>query len=513
MDGYSEGFIERNYLHVGSSRYQEQQFVKQHPDFSPISRFGIGALSAFMIADDVDVLTVSSDEEQARLLTLRTVHGQYLVKLLDKDDESIPSMIRGHGTQVKLTVRPSARLSDVAAHLHKWIVVPRCRVEFEQVGLKGSVTTIGFASVGDALRAMLLRRELIDQKDGELRRRDNLVEIRQDDATPGLWLAYAVEWNEWHSEWQFLAPDEWRQHLPQTQPMDVGGICIEGIRVTSSSPGYRWPSIAAIADATGPSAPKTNVARSAIESTREFDEFLSNVYRAYAQHVSTEVANLHTRRNASLTKAVLEASYLVRPLTADPLITESLSQLSAALDSTRGLLVEQGGERRAVSLAELREADEIVTVEGPIKRHTEYLLAALPTTSSIGHLAEALGVDALFSSEEIVLCTDLGYSTYFADSFTASWSPVRISVDRDTRTVRARWKKFSEPGRWIRRVPSAPVPNKFAFLANYERVKSDSHVYVSTAPGWDVEGLDDDHAVRLGRRVYLAPSCPCTESG
>lgn len=198
--GMTQEIIEKNFLRVGSSLYQEQQFIKRHPGFSPISRFGIGALSAFMIADDVEVITVSPKDEQARLLTLRSVHGQYLIKLLNKEDPAIPGAIREHGTQVKLTVRPSAKLDKVDAQLKKWIVVPRCTVSYEETGLKNSIQ-IGHLAVKDALREVLTQRGIIEARGGKLYRWDDPVEIRQDDEFPGLSIAYAVHWNRWHTEW------------------------------------------------------------------------------------------------------------------------------------------------------------------------------------------------------------------------------------------------------------------------------------------------------------------------
>ncbi len=60
--GMTQEIIERHFLKVGSSRYQDAEFRKKHPTFSAISRFGIGVLSAFMIADIVEVTTCHPDD-------------------------------------------------------------------------------------------------------------------------------------------------------------------------------------------------------------------------------------------------------------------------------------------------------------------------------------------------------------------------------------------------------------------------------------------------------------------
>ena len=74
--GMTQEVIERNFLRVGSSYYQSSQFQKRYPDFNPISRFGIGVLSTFMVADHVEVVTCHLEEPLARRLELRTVQGR-----------------------------------------------------------------------------------------------------------------------------------------------------------------------------------------------------------------------------------------------------------------------------------------------------------------------------------------------------------------------------------------------------------------------------------------------------
>lgn len=68
--GMTQETIEGFLLNVGSSFYQSESVVKKHATFSSISRFGIGVLSTFMIADEVQILTVHPDEEYALKLTL-----------------------------------------------------------------------------------------------------------------------------------------------------------------------------------------------------------------------------------------------------------------------------------------------------------------------------------------------------------------------------------------------------------------------------------------------------------
>lgn len=53
--GMNEEVI-RNYLfRVGVSNYHSEKFKKEHPDFHPISRFGIGILTCFMVSDEINI--------------------------------------------------------------------------------------------------------------------------------------------------------------------------------------------------------------------------------------------------------------------------------------------------------------------------------------------------------------------------------------------------------------------------------------------------------------------------
>jgi hypothetical protein len=71
---------------------------------------------------------------------------------------------------------------------------------------------------------------------------------------------------------------------------ELAPICtaVEGIAVEFGSPGFRGIEIVAVANAMGPTAPKTNVARSSLESTDERQNLLRSVYKAYVDGLSDE---------------------------------------------------------------------------------------------------------------------------------------------------------------------------------------------------------------------------------
>ena len=92
--------VVRNYFAVaGVSYYRSEEFRRQHLSFEPVSRFGIGILSCFMVAESLEVKTYrdpecgppmaftdsklpGADEHRARRLHLKipAVNRQFIVK-------------------------------------------------------------------------------------------------------------------------------------------------------------------------------------------------------------------------------------------------------------------------------------------------------------------------------------------------------------------------------------------------------------------------------------------------
>jgi hypothetical protein len=99
------------------------------PEFDPISQFGIGVLSYFMIADEVELLTTRVDR---KLLIQTPLHvlvqgsaGLFQVSKAERPE------IAGGGTVVRLYLTHDARDFDLAAALHHVIRAPTIPVTFE----------------------------------------------------------------------------------------------------------------------------------------------------------------------------------------------------------------------------------------------------------------------------------------------------------------------------------------------------------------------------------------------
>ncbi|MFK4036470.1 ATP-binding protein [Nonomuraea wenchangensis] len=455
--GMSQEIIESNFLRAGSSRYQDPNFRKANPGFNPISRFGIGVLSAFMVADQVEVVTCHKDDEQGRYLSLRSVHGKYLIMLLNKQQDSLAAAVGPRGTMVRVRVRPSAKMPDILKLAKKWIVFPRCKVSVQVDGSEPEV--IGFTSTSEALRSSLVASGLAinDQPDqtSERRRAIRIHEHNED----GLSIAYAVVWNPYFKEWGFLARAAQRApgYAGQTLAGADGlGMCVEGVRVTFDTPGFhRGGRIWAIANATGPTAPRTNVARSALEMTEEHQAALTSIYQTLCSHVADEIKSLHQERAHSLTWACGEGAYLLGPLMREPGLIVKPDLLRNAVRQIPLFVVETDGVRSISSAEDLDRLDHFWTTESAFAEHIEYLLREAPGQASFSKLVPLLSPGSADLPEGSLLCTRIGEGSHSVPTeiLLASWQIAEVIGDQERRRCDARW---------IKQDPNRPLWYKFS---------------------------------------------------
>ena len=369
--GMTLEIIENHLLKVGSSRYQDENFKKKYPDFSPISRFGIGLLTCFLIANDIDIITKSNDSDKAIILRIKKVHGKYLLKYLTSDE--VNPILKGHGTEVKLYVRSDVNLDGIENDLKKWILLPNSKLSLSH---NGKEINIGYSKPSEILTEYLKQIGYdVDQKN--LR----VEEFSQD----GVTMAFALRYIEHFKEWKFL---EYRDSDKEIIPPI--GTCIEGIRVDFNTPGFLGMHLYSLVNTTGKKAPKTNVARSTIEVTPEKENLLNNTYQLYLNHISNELKNLHTKNGFSLSWATYEANYLLQSflkednnfgertqvMIEDPVIFEK------AISNIKCLLFEQKGKRIVLSINEIRKLDNFWTIDCALYNSADSLIKEIPSSDA-----------------------------------------------------------------------------------------------------------------------------------
>lgn len=367
--GMTLEIIKNHLMKVGSSRYQDEKFKKEYPDFASISRFGIGLLTCFLIADDIDILTNSCDSDKAILIKIRKVHGKYLLKYLSKD--TLKEDIKRHGTKINLHVRSDVKLNNIESDLEKWMLFPACKLIYSD-GI--SSKKIGYSSPKEFLTEHLEKLGYkVDDKSIKVK------EIKKS----GVTLAFALKYIKHWKEWVFF--DNRMNESNKTLPI---GTCIEGIRVDFNSPGFIDNSILSVLNTYGIHSPKTNVARSHIEVTPEKAELLDTIYNTYTEHVSDEISNL-VKSEFSLTWAANEAQWILDSLLAPNSYRgrhkssiENDLLFKKAISNTQCVLIEKDGKRQLSSINKIKELGSYWTIDCASYTSADSLIREVPSSES-----------------------------------------------------------------------------------------------------------------------------------
>lgn len=374
--------VENYLLKVGASKYRDAAIKKQFPDFSSISHFGIGILTCFMIANDIDIITNSEEQEDVNSINLRKVTGSYLVRRIKKVD--VDRRIKEHGTMVKLYVRNDVDMSTLERDLRKWIVIPEIPV-YLTMNDEDKIR-IGYDSLKEALVKFL--NETGRTVDGE---KYDVYEETEGNVT----IAYAVRHLRYLSDWCLLEIGSMQERKKLQVPV---GTCVEGIRVEFTTPGYKDCSILAIANIKN-SKYQTNVARSAIELDGN-SSVLMEIYDVYQRYIQQQMDKLETL-GYSKSWALAEGRYLMKPLVedfiskdaAEPINEEILTQRMAKL---RCMVVEDNGIRSIVSAETVHEMPEINIFESKMTQAAEYLLKEIKSEATLNDLIGVVCTDDIF---------------------------------------------------------------------------------------------------------------------
>lgn len=503
--GMSQEIVEKHLLKVGSSRYQDAKFREHHPDFHSISRFGIGVLSAFMVSDDVEITTCSPDDEQARRIALRSVHGKYLIKLLDKSKDRDELPMYPHGTSVKIVLRPTSEIGDILKVARQWLMFPRCRVlvyidENEPV-------EVGYDSPEQALRAY------IDTSFHKGRFKKEYA-VKQY-SSGGTTLAFAVAKDELFKDWGLVDIARARAERDDESVVIPVATCVEGVAVQQNTPGFQGISFLAVANSIGRTAPRTNVARSALEDTEEYRDLLAAVYKMYADHVSAEMKRLATDGGYSLSRAVGVGPFISSPLTSPSTPPAKGDLLGEALSCIPFVLLEEAEGRKSVSLDNLSKLPGFHTVVSPLYRSIEYFVREAPADISTQKLLNSLGNLGQAAPGYPVLC-NLGAGSFYVDEKIRELFQIDgVTVSAETRSINLHWRRIDTADAiWISMVSVFEMLRqddpKFANLISEGRDRlragrsTGDRIYI---PIGDVSlnGFDEEGAFVLGGEKYLLP--------
>ncbi|MER8976861.1 MULTISPECIES: ATP-binding protein [unclassified Mesorhizobium] len=506
--GMSQEVIESHLLKVGSSRYQDAKFKEKFPEFHSISRFGIGVLSAFMVSDDVEITTCSDDEEEARRIALRSVHGKYLIKLLDKVSNRDQLPMYPHGTAVKMILRPTARIGDVLRVAKSWLMFPRCAVRVKINN--DDPIVIGYQSPKEAIQSYLA---------SSSRRRSRYkreVEVKEF-TKAGVTLAFAVAKDELFQDWSFVDVPRERELVADDEDPAPIATCVEGVAVEHSTPGFRAPVILAVANSIGKGAPRTNVARSALEETAEQRQMLQTIYELYARHISDEIKRLSASDSHSLSRAVGVAPYIATPLIGQSVPASKPILLSESMSRVPLVLIEDSNGRSNITISELSKSKEFWTVESPLYKSIEYFVKEAPSDITTSKILATLGNKSGTHPAGVTVC-NLNSSGYVEENIKGSFEIAEIVASQEARQLELRWVKREGNPQWLSTVAVyeqiAQKDIKFWHVLREARERLRATRSTSgdrlNVPGPSIQarGLGVAGSFVSNRERYLAPGVP-----
>lgn len=303
--GMSRSIIENNLMRVGASFYNSPEFESQNRDFVPISRFGIGILTCFMVSDDIEIVTFSRGK--GHRLRMTSVHADYLLRELPRGDPK-SNGIEPHGTHVSLRLRADIELANgsIEQIVRHWIILPECTVMYQEEG--GSPTRIGFGTPAEALEHHIRAfRRVLPGSEGDARivskKREMLLKSQQNPADYEL--AFLVEGSKYLPDFRFVREPE---------QSDLPSVCIEGIRVSEQLPWFSKGGIVGILSVRNDRTFRTTVSRSGLEADQEYDRVGSLCLDMAFEHVSDEVERIAAKPGEPLSQASTASKWLLDDL-------------------------------------------------------------------------------------------------------------------------------------------------------------------------------------------------------
>ena len=421
--GMNENIILNYLVKVGVSRYQSEEFRKENTTFHSISRFGIGLLTCFMISDDIQITSLWYKDAKANRLCITDVSDQYILRTDVSTDDILEHK---HGTTFILKVHDDVNFEDVLSNLCKWIVIPRCEVEFIENGISNK---IGYKSEEDAMKSYLSRAGI--KVDGKQYR----IQNKTIDDKGEMYICCLQKKSSLYGDWNLYTPDS-NILYDDAAPL---GVCVEGIMVTRNTPGFNSRVNFTLLNCTGKESPSTNVARDQLEDSDKLNFMLGNVYKYYLSLIQDKIEELEQTNSLSWSFSFLDR-YIDNFVDFEKREMEQFSNskiFNEVLSNMKCFLVDEDNKYTKKSLAEL--GDEVWTIESyafSSAIHLSQEISKCPSTA-FGILKD-LGADFNTDIRKVLSITDSSHYTYklFLEKFEIS----NVLIDANNRKMEFKWE-------------------------------------------------------------------------
>lgn len=469
--GMDQETITNYLLRVGSSKYQSDSFKKDYPDFHSISRFGIGLLTCFMISDDVDIYTLDEEEKQCHLLKIRNLNGEYLMR---NDADSSHILDGAHGTTFELKVRPGISMDNIEQQIKQWVILPFGKITLSIDG--GTSSIVGYGNVKEAIEDYVSTINGVDLDSGRYK-----VHFASHD---GVDLAFLQRYNPIMKVWSIHSFYE-SDNIADA-PI---GISVEGIKVTSYSPGIRTRNYLALANCYGKNSPTTNVARNDLEGGFLLEKLYQSIYEIYIESYISQINELC--KTYSLSWAAAEVNHLIdnfyelRPFGR----FNNREVFLNVLRNAECIPIDSGKDIRLVSINSL--PNQVTTIVSRAFTSAVSLLKDMNIAgkTAYGLMSELENHDV---KDEFILLSDSIAKCIF-NLFLDDYEVSTIDVDEKCRKIKFTWTKNT--GRWthIKTIRTRTSLHLFVLM-------EDANVKIGEMCG--------KNTILTGRCIYLVENSP-----
>jgi hypothetical protein len=427
--GMDLGTIENHLLRVGASFYDTPQFQTEHANFTPISRFGIGILTCFMISDNIEIVTCRSGV--GRRIRMTSVHADYLLKDLPSGDAQLDGL-EPHGTRIKLVLRPSVNLKEKSMLdiVRQWIIVPACEVTYSEAGEKPQ--RIGFDDAAEALQFLISEEE--QSKAGKRSLELIRATFTESDATYDL--AFAVQ-TGFFPERIFLVNDRRRS----------SAVCIEGIRADWHLPGFK-PGLYGVLSVRGNKRFRTTVSRQSLEIDDEYQRVANLCATWLFKHIKDEVQRISAFQGTPLSQASTAGQWVYKSLQQAAATPDVLATLRNSYAENPLVVLEYApsdpsslGTRKLQSINSVVALNQFWTIESRTVDYLGVISRDLGKELNVSSFLGSLAPEQYNPNVSPIVMDPEAFASYLIKSHHV----VEVDFSRRHQRTILRWERFDDP--------------------------------------------------------------------
>ncbi len=476
--GMDMDIIQNHLLKVGSSRYTDKDFLKSHPNYYSISRFGIGLLSCFLVAEDVDILTRTDTNGKPLLLKVSKLHGKYLLKHGKEIDSPLDFLDSTQsGTSIMLKIKTDVVDFEPEKILRDWILFPACEFTYTE-NEKSQI--IGYSDTRALIEDVLKSNGLSIDYGYEI--------VGQNEM--GIDLSLLMRKNKFLKERTFVDFSD----VFNNASVIPCGISIEGIRIDKNTPGYEQARFVAIANLSGKYAKaRPNVARSAIDS-QTIGGVMGRIYDIYLREIKKQIDVIS--KEYSVTWASSEVPYLLSMVVGrDDLINKN--EFDESLKKQQYFLVYNNGHS-FMSIEEIKNLGHFWTIDSNAYYSAASLVreARTPNQSAMNLLKILYGENCeLLDDVDVVLNKRLvGLNNPLNEQIYRDFEITDIRVFENYRALNLKWeKKDSKNPKWFH----------FDMSFNRHELNSDFSIFIQTNDNEISISPNNYEAIRCEHGLYV----------